>query len=138
MRAIRGGKRFCWISAAAVVRLRRRAASMKSVYEDALAIIEREYPTDLRLDGVAARIFTSRRPLQRALNEAGRSFRDEHLRARLRAAAAAMREDPQRTVRAVSLAVGYRQPAQFAKAFRREFGVSPAVYREAAARAREH
>jgi AraC family transcriptional regulator, regulatory protein of adaptative response / methylphosphotriester-DNA alkyltransferase methyltransferase len=106
------------------------------LYQDALAIIEREYPSDLRLDGVAARIFTSRRSLQRAFNDAGRSFRGEHLRARLRAAAAAMREDPQRTVRDVSLAVGYRQSAQFAKAFRREFGISPAAYREAAARAR--
>src|SRR3954462_10480985 len=108
------------------------------LYDDAMAIIEREYRFDLQLDGVAARIFTSRRSLQRAFNDAGRSFRGEHLRARLRAAAAAMRADPQRTVRDVSLAVGYRQPAQFAKAFRREFGVSPAVYRRAAARAREH
>jgi AraC family transcriptional regulator of adaptative response / methylphosphotriester-DNA alkyltransferase methyltransferase len=106
------------------------------LYDDAMAIIEREYRSDLQLDGVAARIFTSRRSLQRAFNDAGRSFRGEHLRARLRAAAAAMRADPQRTVRDVSLAVGYRQPAQFAKAFRREFGVSPAAYREAAARAR--
>ena len=101
----------------------------RQLYEDALAIIEREYPSDLRLDGVAARIFTSRRSLQRAFNDAGRSFRGEHLRARLRAAAAAMREDPQRTVRDVSLAVGYRQPAQFAKAFRRHLGVAPSDYR---------
>src|SRR3954466_5016428 len=98
-----------------------------------MAIIAREYPFDLQLDGVATRIFTSRRSLQRAFNDAGRSFRREHLRARLRAAAWAMRQDPQRTVREVSLAVGYRQPAQFAKAFRREFGVSPGAYREAAA-----
>src|SRR3954454_1533646 len=32
----------------------------RQLYEDALAIIEREYPCDLCVDGVAARIFTSR------------------------------------------------------------------------------
>ena len=109
-------------------------AARRALYEDALAIIAREYPSDLRLDGVAARIFTSRRSLQRAFLEAGRSFRTEHLHARLHAAAQIMRSDPQRTVREVSLAVGYRQPAQFAKAFRRRYGVSPAEYRAAAAR----
>jgi two-component system response regulator YesN len=107
----------------------------RQLYEDALAIIQREYPSELRLDGVAARIFTSRRSLQRAFGEAGRSFRTEHLHTRLVAAAELLRSDPRRSVREVSLAVGYRQPAQFAKAFRRRFGISPAEYRDAAARA---
>jgi AraC-like DNA-binding protein len=111
-------------------------AARRQLYEDALAIIEREYPADLRLDGVAARIFTSRRSLQRAFTDAGRSFRAEHLRARLVAAATSLRHDPEQTVREVALAVGYRQPAQFAKAFRRQFGVSPAEYRDAVARDR--
>ena len=38
------------------------------------------------------------------------------------------------TVREVANAVGYRQPAQFAKAFRRHWGLAPARFR---ARARE-
>ena len=105
------------------------------LYEDALAIIAREYRSDLRLDGVAARIFSSRRSLQRAFRDAGSSFRTEHLRARLHAAAHLMRADPAQTVTSVSHAVGYSQPAQFAKAFRREFGVSPADYKRAAAAA---
>ena len=109
-------------------------AARRQLYDEALAIIAREYPSDLRLDGVAARIFTSRRSLQRAFGESGRSFRTEHLRARLRAAAELLRSDPGRTVREVSLTVGYRQPAQFAKAFRRRYGVSPAEYRAVAAR----
>jgi AraC-like DNA-binding protein len=33
------------------------------------------------------------------------------------------------TVREVAQRVGYRQPAQFAKAFRRRHGVAPAAYR---------
>ena len=105
----------------------------RRLYEDALAIIAREYPADLRLDGVAARIFTSRRSLQRAFRDAGSSFRTEHLRARLHAAAHLIRIEPARTVTSVSHAVGYSQPAQFAKAFRREFGVSPADYKRGAA-----
>jgi AraC-like DNA-binding protein len=36
----------------------------------------------------------------------------------------------------VSLLVGYRQPAHFAKAFRRRYGVTPARYRDRARRAR--
>ena len=38
------------------------------------------------------------------------------------------------TVREVANRVGYRQPAQFAKAFRRHCGVSPSDFRPAAAR----
>jgi AraC family transcriptional regulator, regulatory protein of adaptative response / methylphosphotriester-DNA alkyltransferase methyltransferase len=108
----------------------------RQIYKDALAIIGREYPSDLRLDGVAVRIFTSRRSLQRAFRDAGSSFRTEHLRARLHAAADLMRLNPGRTVSSVSHAVGYSQPAQFAKAFRREFGVSPADFKSRVGRPR--
>ena len=37
------------------------------------------------------------------------------------------------TVREVAYRVGYRQPAQFAKAFRRHHGVSPSDFRAARA-----
>jgi AraC family transcriptional regulator, regulatory protein of adaptative response / methylphosphotriester-DNA alkyltransferase methyltransferase len=118
----------------ALSRRPRTEATRSALYRDAVAIIEREYPSDLRLDGVAARIFTSRRSLQRAFTDAGTSFRTEHLRTRLDAAAELLRADPGQTVHHVSHAVGYRQPAQFAKAFRRQFGMSPAEFREAAIR----
>ena len=38
------------------------------------------------------------------------------------------------TVREVAHRVGYRQPAQFAKAFRRHLGVAPSDYRANGAR----
>jgi AraC-like DNA-binding protein len=38
------------------------------------------------------------------------------------------------TVREVTHRVGYRQPAQFAKAFRRHFGSAPSDYRAESAR----
>ncbi|HYP47912.1 MAG TPA: helix-turn-helix domain-containing protein, partial [Thermoleophilaceae bacterium] len=34
------------------------------------------------------------------------------------------------SVQAVAAAVGYRQPAQFAKAFRRHYGCTPTLFRE--------
>jgi transcriptional regulator GlxA family with amidase domain len=48
---------------------------------------------------------------------------------RLRNAAELLARQPL-TVRQVSLLVGYRQPAHFAKAFRRRYGVTPAQYRD--------
>jgi AraC-like DNA-binding protein len=45
------------------------------------------------------------------------------------AAAALLARGPL-TVREVANRVGYRQPAQFAKAFRRHHGVSPSSYRQ--------
>jgi AraC-like DNA-binding protein len=44
-------------------------------------------------------------------------------------AAAGLLEDRGLTVREVARRVGYRQPAQFAKAFRRHIGVAPSDYR---------
>ena len=42
------------------------------------------------------------------------------------------------TVREVAHRVGYRQPAQFAKAFRRHRGVAPSDFRATAGRQRDH
>ena len=52
---------------------------------------------------------------------------------RLRNAAQLLARQPL-TVREVSLLVGYRQLAHFAKAFRRRYGVTPARYRDRARR----
>lgn len=43
--------------------------------------------------------------------------------------AAQLLQEPTARVAEVAAAVGYRQPAHFAKAFRRIYGVSPAKYR---------
>jgi transcriptional regulator GlxA family with amidase domain len=50
---------------------------------------------------------------------------------RLRNAAMLLARQPL-TVWQVALLVGYRQPAHFAKAFRRRFNVTPAQYRDRA------
>jgi transcriptional regulator GlxA family with amidase domain len=101
----------------------------KSVYEEAIQIIEREYASDLDLDALARKIATSRRQLQRVFGEVGEtSFREYLAKVRMRHAAQLLRESTM-PVREVAQSVGYRQPAQFAKAFRRHHGTSPSSLR---------
>src|SRR5213595_2909731 len=102
-----------------------------SLFEDAVAIVEAEFASDLSLDDVARRVASSRRQLQRAYAEIGRTTFRTHLTAvRMRHAAELLAARPL-TVREVARHVGYRQPAQFAKAFRRHHGVAPSDYRAA-------
>lgn len=100
------------------------------LYRDAIAVIERRYPEeDLSLYTVARTIATSRRQLQRAFAETGgTSFRRELQRVRMVRAAHLLREGSL-SVQAVAGAVGYRQAAQFAKAFRRHYGAPPSAFR---------
>jgi transcriptional regulator GlxA family with amidase domain len=100
-----------------------------SLFDDAVAIVEEEYARDLLLDDIARRVASSRRQLQRAYAEIGNTTFREHLtRVRMQRAAALL-GDRALTVREVARRVGYRQPAQFAKAFRRQLGVPPSEYR---------
>jgi AraC family transcriptional regulator of adaptative response / methylphosphotriester-DNA alkyltransferase methyltransferase len=106
-----------------------------SLFEDATAIVETDYASDLSLDEIARRVASSRRQLQRAYAEIGNTTFRDHLTAVRMRRAAEMLSHRGLTVREVAYSVGYRQPAQFAKAFRRHHGVSPSDYR-AARRAR--
>ena len=94
-----------------------------------MAIVEQEYASDLSLDDIARRVASSRRQLQRAYAEIGNTtFRDHLTRVRMQRAAE-MLSTRGLTVREVANRVGYRQPAQFAKAFRRYQGAAPSDYR---------
>jgi AraC-like DNA-binding protein len=100
-----------------------------SLFEEAVAIVSDEYERDLALDEIARRVASSRRQLQRAYAEIGQTtFRSHLTGVRMEAAAELLARGPL-TVREVAHRVGYRQPAQFAKAFRRHHGVSPSSYR---------
>ena len=72
---------------------------------------------------------TSRRQLQRAYAEVGATTFRQHLTRVRMDRAAELLARPTMTVREVAHRVGYRQPAQFAKAFRREKGIAPSDYR---------
>jgi AraC family transcriptional regulator of adaptative response / methylphosphotriester-DNA alkyltransferase methyltransferase len=101
----------------------------ETLLEEANAIVEREYASDLSLDDIARRVASSRRQLQRAYAEiGGTTFRDHLTRVRMERAAE-MLAARHLTVREVAHRVGYRQPAQFAKAFRRHHGVAPSDFR---------
>ena len=94
-----------------------------------MGIVEAEYGSDLELDDIARRVASSRRQLQRAYAEIGRTtFRSHLTRVRMERAAELLAGEGM-TVREVANRVGYRQPAQFAKAFRRHVGVAPSEYR---------
>src|ERR671919_941381 len=100
-----------------------------SLFEDATAIVEAEYASDLSLDDIARRVASSRRQLQRAYAEIGHTTFRDHLTAVRMERAAELLATRMFTVREVAHRVGYRQPAQFAKAFRRRRGVSPSDFR---------
>lgn len=100
-----------------------------SLFDEACAIVEQEFAEDLALDDIARRVASSRRQLQRAYAEIGdTTFRDHLTQVRMMRAAE-MLEGRALTVREVAHRVGYRQPAQFAKAFRRHHGLAPSDFR---------
>jgi AraC family transcriptional regulator, regulatory protein of adaptative response / methylphosphotriester-DNA alkyltransferase methyltransferase len=100
-----------------------------SLFEEATSIVESEFSSELSLDDIARRVASSRRQLQRAYAEIGNTTFREHLTAVRMDRAAEMLGSRGLTVREVAHRVGYRQPAQFAKAFRRHHGTSPSTYR---------
>jgi transcriptional regulator GlxA family with amidase domain len=104
----------------------------RTLFEEALDAIRRDFGNQsLSLADVAHTIATSRRQLQRVLSEQGTSFRAELQRERMARAAHLLR-DPSLPVSAVARAVGYRQAAQFSKAFRRHYGQPPSALRHTA------
>src|SRR3954465_5183687 len=109
-----------------------RAATVRhrtSLFEEATSIVEGEFASDLSLDDIARRVASSRRQLQRAYSEIGETTFREHLTAVRMERAAELLRIRGLTVRDVAHRVGYRQPAQFAKAFRRHHGVAPSDFR---------
>src|SRR3954465_7125386 len=105
-----------------------RAATVRhrtSLFEEATSIVEGEFASDLSLDDIARRVASSRRQLQRAYSEIGETTFREHLTAVRMERAAELLRIRGLTVRDVAHRVGYRQPAQFAKAFRRHHGIAP-------------
>jgi len=101
----------------------------QDIYRDAIAVMAHAYAEDLTVESVAHTIGTSRRQLQRVFDEVGGlSFRSTLTRIRMRNASVLLR-DTEMPVATVARQVGYSQPAQFAKTFRRLYGDAPSVYR---------
>ena len=108
-------------------------ARRRAIYEDAVAVLRRDFAGEPQLEAVGREIGASRRQLQRAFQEAGTTFRRVLYEIRMEHAAEVLHEQPRKRVREVAASAGYSQPAQFAKAFRRRHGVAPAVWRSGGA-----
>jgi transcriptional regulator GlxA family with amidase domain len=106
------------------------AERREELYREAIDLIARDFSRDLQLEIVARELATSRRQLQRAFAEIGKtSFRDELAKVRMQRARELLAADGL-PVRAIAASVGYHQPAQFAKSFRRYHGQAPSSYRK--------
>ncbi|MEI6792778.1 MAG: helix-turn-helix transcriptional regulator [Actinomycetes bacterium] len=101
------------------------------LYREVTAIVDREYGDELVLEEIAHRVASSRRQLQRAFTEIGETTFREYLTVARMDHAAGMLSQSNLTIGEVARNVGYRQPAQFAKAFRRRHGETPSNYRAA-------
>jgi len=103
----------------------------EDLLRDALDVMRAEHARELSLDEVARHVATSRRHLQRVFREVhGEPFRSALTHIRLERAAELLAEADASRIRDVARAVGYQEPAQFAKAFRRRYGVVPSEFRE--------
>lgn len=111
-------------------------ARREQLYAEAVAVIESRHADPLDVDDVARAVFASRRQLQRVFAEiGGTTVREAIARTRLERAAQLLR-DSGTPVKDVGAAVGLPEAAQFAKAFRRRYGVSPTEYRRRGDRSR--
>jgi two-component system response regulator YesN len=95
---------------------------------EAIEFLERDPAREVRLAEVAAHLSASPRQVQRAFADVGSTLREALTVVRAQRAAQLLQK-PTARVAEVAASVGYRQPAHFAKAFRRVYGVSPAKYR---------
>jgi len=91
-------------------------------------LVERLGEPDLQIHDIAADTFASRRQIQRVMEEHRTTVRAELARLRMERAAELLAATTL-PVREVASRVGYRQPAQFAKAFRLRHGSAPSTYR---------
>jgi AraC-like DNA-binding protein len=97
-------------------------------------VVSRYYRRPLTLAAVARALSTSPRQLQRAYAEFGDSFHEDLFVRRMSVAAQLLSEQRAIPVGDVGRLVGYRHSSYFARAFRRRYGLSPALFRDRAIR----
>ncbi len=105
-----------------------------ALFGEAGAIVREEFSSPLTIDGLARRVATSPRQLRRAFAEiGGTSFRSYLTDVRM-ANAARLLAESDLSVAEVGNRVGYREPSQFTKAFKRARGTTPSEFRRSPAR----
>lgn len=112
-------------------------SEQRQLYRMARAVIERHYRRPLTVQMVARALASSPRQLQRAYQRFGHTtFSEDLFEVRMAAAARLLLTQIAIPVADVGRLVGYESRSQFARAFRRRYGVAPARFRERAASAR--
>ena len=101
----------------------------RAIFREAAAIVQAELAGPITADEVARRVASSPRQLRRAFSEiGGMSFRRFLTSARM-ARAAQLLVSTDMPVRDVARRVGYHEPSQFTKAFKRTHGMTPSELR---------
>jgi AraC family transcriptional regulator of adaptative response / methylphosphotriester-DNA alkyltransferase methyltransferase len=105
-----------------------------AIFAEAVEILAAESSRPIRIDEVARRVATSPRQLQRVFADvAGLGFRSYLRRLRM-VKAAELLAGGCLPVKEIAKAVGYGDPGQFSKAFKRTYGLSPTEFRVLARR----
>jgi AraC-like DNA-binding protein len=94
-----------------------------------IAAAAEETPAELDLEHAARRLNVSSRTLIRHLKQAGTSFqtlRDDALKQRT----LELLEQPGLSIQDIAATLGYSDPANFGRAFKRWFGMSPGSFRK--------
>jgi AraC-like DNA-binding protein len=105
----------------------------RRLYLLARVIVSRYYRRPLTLAAVAQALSTSPRKLQRAYAQFDSSFQEDLYARRMSVAAQLLSEQRSIPVSDVGRLVGYPS-SYFARAFRRRYGLSPALFRKRAVR----
>lgn len=92
-------------------------------------LLRAQLPQDPKLAGIAAQLHVSERTLRRQLTGEGTSFHEIHDRLRIDRAYALLRERGP-TIASVGAAIGYKDPRDFRRAFKRLTGQTPRALRE--------
>jgi transcriptional regulator GlxA family with amidase domain len=113
---------------------RRRQATdelRRAIFDDAVEILEQEFSRPIKVEEVARQVATSPRQLQRVFADVGGLGFRSYLREIRLSHAAGLLTTTDTPVREVAQRTGYSDAAQFSKAFRRAYGVSPSQSRAA-------
>lgn len=92
-------------------------------------LLRAQLPQDPKLAAIAAQLHVSERTLRRQLTGEGTSFHDIHDRLRIDRAYALLRER-NLSIASVGAAIGYKDPRDFRRAFKRLTGQTPRALRE--------
>jgi AraC-like DNA-binding protein len=111
---------------------RRRAATSthrSDLFREATALIQSDFARAITLQETAARVSASPRQVRRAFAEVGGTTFRAYVHDVRMARAAELLASTETSVREIGARVGYTQPSQFTKAFKRFFGLTPTRFK---------